>query len=176
MLRDRMVTLDLDHPDKETEISITEAKSGLDRQSAKKIVNIVRGLRDSGKCEFAPTIRGCIMIAKTLTTSGGAVLADDKLFRNICTDVLASETSRVGCGSSAKRIRKVIDELIDTHCNNGEKPREGREKKLRPSVKTAEPGWTSPELRANMSLTVKIISAFITQGICNFKTHKGNGR
>src|SRR4030067_1507676 len=53
-LRDRMVTLDLDHPDKDTEVSITMAKSGLDRQSAKKIVSHGRGLRASGKCEFAP--------------------------------------------------------------------------------------------------------------------------
>lgn len=144
-LRDRMVTIDLDHPDKDTEVSITVAKSGMDRQSAKKIVSVVRGLRESGKCEFAPTIRGCIMIAKTLITSGGAVLADDRLFRNICTDVLASETSRVGCGSSAKRIKKMIDELIDTHCRNGEGPGKARVKKQIPRVTNpAEQGLDKP--------------------------------
>ncbi|MBI5232734.1 MAG: gas vesicle protein GvpN [Deltaproteobacteria bacterium] len=119
-LRDRMVTLDLEHPDKQTEVSITVAKSGLDRKSASKIVDIVRGLRESGKCEFAPTTRGCIMIAKTLMTSSGAALADNRLFRNICTEVLASETSRVGSSVSSKKIRKVIDGLIDTHCKNGD--------------------------------------------------------
>ncbi|MBI3754132.1 MAG: AAA family ATPase, partial [Deltaproteobacteria bacterium] len=46
-LRDRMVTLDLDHPDRETEGAITVAKSGLGKGDAGKIVDIVRALRDS---------------------------------------------------------------------------------------------------------------------------------
>jgi len=65
-LRDRMITMDLDHFDYDTEVAITKAKSKLSKQHAEMIVNIVRGLRESGKCEFAPTIRGCIMIAKTI--------------------------------------------------------------------------------------------------------------
>ena len=65
-LRDRMITMDLDHFDYDTEIAITRAKSKLSKRDVEVIVNIVRGLRESEKCEFAPTVRGCIMIAKTL--------------------------------------------------------------------------------------------------------------
>ncbi|MCL5075492.1 MAG: gas vesicle protein GvpN, partial [Chloroflexi bacterium] len=72
-LRDRMVTLDLDHFDEETEVAITEAKSGLARSEAERIVRIVRGLREAGVCEFAPTIRGCIMVAKALKVLDGSV-------------------------------------------------------------------------------------------------------
>ena len=43
-LRDRMVTMDLRHFDKNTEIAITQAKSGLDKKTPRKIVNIVRAL------------------------------------------------------------------------------------------------------------------------------------
>src|SRR4030043_1945449 len=58
-LRDRMITIDLDYFDYETEVAITRAKTKLSRRDAETIVNIVRELRDSGKCEFAPTIRAC---------------------------------------------------------------------------------------------------------------------
>ena len=63
--------MDIDHPDRDTEVAITVAKSGLEKVDAERIVDIVRALRESGKCEFAPTIRGCIMIAKTLMVRGG---------------------------------------------------------------------------------------------------------
>jgi gas vesicle protein GvpN len=118
-LRDRMVTLDLDYPDMETEVAITEAKSGIDRTSARKIVKIVRGLRKTGLCEFAPTVRGSIMIAKTLMVRGGAVDPGSGLFTEISIDVLGSETTRVGNVSRSKKIKKVVEELIDRYCGNG---------------------------------------------------------
>ena len=105
-LRDRMVTMDLDHFDEETEIAITAAKSGLSRPGVEAIVRIVRGLRESGKCEFAPTVRGCVMIAKTLAVRGGSVSASDPIFRETCPDILASETSRVGAKNA-----DVINEI-----------------------------------------------------------------
>ena len=118
-LRDRMVTMDIDHPDRETEGAITVAKSGLEKEDAGKIVDIVRALRDSGKCEFAPTVRGCIMIAKTLKIRNGSVDAESRIFRNICADVLCSETSRVGSRASTKKVGELIEKLIDKHCGNG---------------------------------------------------------
>lgn len=115
-LRDRMITLDLDHFDRDTEISITKAKSKLAEKDASKIVDIVRGLRESGECEFAPTIRGCISIAKTLKVQNGAVAQKSKVFRAICQDILASETSRVGSKSSAVKVRALVEKLIDKYC------------------------------------------------------------
>lgn len=115
-LRDRMITMDLDHFDKETEIAITEVKSGLSRQDAEKIVNIVRSLRESGKCEFAPTVRGCIMIAKTLKVRNGSVDAQNRIFRETCEDILASETSRVGSKANEAKVKEVIRTLIAQYC------------------------------------------------------------
>jgi len=116
-LRDRMVTLDLDYFDKETEIAITEAKSGLPTEDVTRIVNIVRELRNSDVCEFSPTVRGCIMIAKTLAVSdGGPVSNNNDIFRQICQDILASETSRVGSRSSQRKVREMVDSLIDKCC------------------------------------------------------------
>ncbi len=115
-LRDRMVTMDLDHFDEETEVSITETKSGLINGDASKIVKVVRGLRESDSYEFAPTIRGCMMIAKTLKVRKAAVDKNDPVFRQTCLDILASETSRIGSKTNQDRVKDVIGELIDQYC------------------------------------------------------------
>lgn len=115
-LRDRMITMDLDHFDEETEVRITESKSGLVNGDASKIVKIVRGLRDSDVYEYAPTVRGCVYIAKTLRVRNGSVNKDDEIFKQTCMDILASETSRIGSKTNQDKVKEVIAELIDQHC------------------------------------------------------------
>lgn len=115
-LRDRMVTMDIRHFDKNTEIAITQAKSGLERKDAEKIVNIVRALRDSGEYEFAPTVRGSIMLAKSLKTKGGIVSASSHLFRQLAQDILASETTRLGSQEYHNKVKKIVEELITKFC------------------------------------------------------------
>jgi len=115
-LRDRMITMDLDHFDYDTEVAITKAKSKLSKQHAEMIVNIVRGLRESGKCEFAPTIRGCIMIAKTLKVQGITPIKSNGAFMQICQDILASETSRVGSKTNQAKVKEEVKEQVKKHC------------------------------------------------------------
>lgn len=121
-LRDRMVTLDLDPFDQETEVHITSKKSGLNTGAAEKIVKIVRHLREQGDYEFAPTIRGCLMIAKTIREYGGKVRVEarDSLFQRICLDVLTSETSRIGSKNTSQKVQKVVNRAIWRYCRNGE--------------------------------------------------------
>ena len=114
-LRDRMVTLDLDHFDYETELQITKAKSELSLEDAEKIVKIVRGLRESGKTEFDPTIRGSIMIAKTLATLNTTPGKSKDMFRKICQDILTSETSRIGSKTNQEKVKIIVDELIEKY-------------------------------------------------------------
>jgi nitric oxide reductase NorQ protein len=114
-LRDRMITMDLNYFDYETEVAITRAKSRLSKQNAETIVNIVRGLRESGKCEFAPTIRGCIMIAKTLKVQGLTPARANGTFMQICQDILASETSRVGSKTNQDRIKEIVKVLVEKY-------------------------------------------------------------
>jgi len=111
-LRDRMITMDLDHFDYDTELAITQAKAKLSKQDSRIIVNIVRGLRESGKCEFAPTVRGCIMIAKTLKVQKLTPSKSTSRFMQMCQDILASETSRVGSKTNQNRVKEIIRELV----------------------------------------------------------------
>jgi len=116
-LRDRMITMDLDHFDYETEVAITQRKSKLSKKDSEKIVNIVRALRESGKCEFAPTIRGCIMIAKTLKVQDFTPAKANGAFMQICQDILASETSRVGSKTNQNKVKEIVKELVEKHAN-----------------------------------------------------------
>jgi len=116
-LRDRLVTLDLDYFDEETEVAITQARSGLDWGDAEKIVRVVRGLRESEVCEFAPTIRGCIMVAGALRMQDTPVDADSAIFRQVCLDILGSASSRVGNKAQTTRVKEMLNRLIDRHCS-----------------------------------------------------------
>lgn len=112
-LRDRMVTLDLDFFDEETEIDITCAKAGISRPDAETTVRIVRELRQSGICEFAPTVRACIMIAKALHVRHNAIGSSDGLFKQLCVDILTSGCSRVGNRVEADKLRGVVCRIVD---------------------------------------------------------------
>lgn len=115
-LRDRMITIDLDFMDRPTEIAICQAKSGSSPKEAEMIVDIVRGLRDSGEYEFAPTVRGAVMIARSCKTRGATVSSGDPVFRQICRDILSSETSRLGTRNNHEKVKKLVNELVVKRC------------------------------------------------------------
>jgi gas vesicle protein GvpN len=112
-LRDRMITMDLDYFDFDTEASIVQAKSRLPKPQVEKIVRIVRELRTSGKCEVPPTIRGCVMIAKTLAARNITPARNNGTFMTICQDILASETSRMGSRTKQLQVRDIVKELVE---------------------------------------------------------------
>lgn len=118
-LRERMVTLDLDFFDEETETLITAGKAKMDPQEARKIVVIMRKLRESGLCECPPTVRGCIMIAKTLQVLKTPVDYKNLIFRQICIDILSSETSRKGNILKQKNVRESLNRILDSDCKQG---------------------------------------------------------
>lgn len=127
-LRDRMVTIDLDHFDRETEIAITKAKTDLPHDGVEKIVDIVRGLRDSGKYEFAPTVRGCIYVGKALKMKNGSV-GPNSLFKVLCEDILTSETSRVGSKTNQEEVKKVVSQMIAKYCGPFERKAKAKRSK-----------------------------------------------
>ena len=91
-LRDRMITIRLEHYDRETEVAITCARSGISRPQAEKIVDIVRSARNGGK---TPTVRSCIMLARVLKQGNGQLSAKDGNFVEACLDILTSESGEI---------------------------------------------------------------------------------
>ena len=95
-LLDRMVTIPLTYPDKETEVKIAQAKSALPPKDVETIVRIVRGFRERGMNHRRPTIRASITIAKILAQEGIPV-SPKRDFLEICNDVLIASNGSGKC-------------------------------------------------------------------------------
>jgi len=122
-LLDRIITINVDHYDRETEIRITMAKSGLPMSEAETIVDIIRELRVVGVNNRRPTIRSCIAIGKVLAHVNGRARSDDETFRWICNDVLARDTVKVTKGGESIMRRKV-EEIIHKFAKQKKAPKD----------------------------------------------------
>ncbi|MCL4464485.1 MAG: gas vesicle protein GvpN [Chloroflexi bacterium] len=116
-LRDRMVTIDIDYFDRETEIAITRSRAEASQEDAEKIVDLVRAYRATGASEFTVTVRSCIMIAKVLGLRGARTAADDPVFEEVCLDVLAAGAGNKSVADTvAIRRRQVVLDLLRQYC------------------------------------------------------------
>jgi gas vesicle protein GvpN len=114
-LLDRMITIYLSHFDRNSEIQVTMAKSGLPKKDAETIVEIVRDLRSVGVDNHRPTIRACIAIGRILSHMGGRARLSNKNFVRICRDVLNIDTAKV-TRSGEPVITKKVDDVIRNVC------------------------------------------------------------
>ena len=90
-LLDRMITIELDYCDRDTEGAITRARAGVEQETAEKIVDLVRRLRKKGE-GAPPTLRASIMIARILRQRGCSIDEDDPIFVDACSDVLHAQS------------------------------------------------------------------------------------
>jgi gas vesicle protein GvpN len=114
-LMDRLITINVNHYDRETEIQITMAKSGVPRRDAEVIVDIIRELRQVGVNNHRPTIRACIAISRVLQHLGAKAEETDANFQWICRDVLNTDTVKVTRGGESL-MRQKVDEIIKKVC------------------------------------------------------------
>jgi gas vesicle protein GvpN len=111
-LLDRLVTLYVGHPDRETEIAITRVKSGLASEDVARIVGLVRHVRERRLSPQPPSLRACLMIARVASQAGARPRADDLRFREICFDVLGGLA--VGSAQQApEALLLTIEEHIE---------------------------------------------------------------
>jgi nitric oxide reductase NorQ protein len=94
-LMDRLISIHLEHYDRETEILIVKKKSSLPREDAERIVDMVRELRTFGVNNHRPTIRAGIAIGRILSSQKRRARSDDEFFQLVCRDVLATDTAKV---------------------------------------------------------------------------------
>ena len=116
-LMDRLVTIHMDHYDRETEVAITAAKSNISIEDAEWIVDIVRNFRRRKIGGHRPSIRAAITIARVMAFRHAACNPDDLLFQCICCDVLGLNGAR-GYGAddnplSPDDVRAAIQEACE---------------------------------------------------------------
>lgn len=116
-LKDRLVTIQVGHFDKETEVAITKSRSGVALADAQKIVELVRSFRDDCQRDHLPSIRESIKIAKILKAKGTHPSKKDPFFKKVCLHVLTGQQHVV----DAKRVKtsqpgQLLETLIEKHC------------------------------------------------------------
>jgi nitric oxide reductase NorQ protein len=117
-LGDRLVTMDLDYSDRETEIAITASRTGLPVEQVTRIVDLVREYRASKEYDQTPTLRSSIMIAKVAAMQGLHPSARDPRFVGICLDVLESKTAFTSKALERRaQQRKMLLSLIENYCS-----------------------------------------------------------
>ncbi len=116
-LLDRMITMQLDHYDRSTEVEITKARSGVGRRDAERIVDLMRAMREVGVSNQRPTIRASIAIARVIGHRKGRARPDNKLFRAVARDVLSRDTVKISRDGESVMPEKV-DEAIERVCRN----------------------------------------------------------
>lgn len=142
-LMDRMISIKVGHYDRDTEAAITAAKSGLELDDAGRIVDIVREFRVLGVHNYRPTVRACIMIARITALRQARVLAADPAFREVCRDVLCTDTLKIthdGESVGSDRLEELISRICtndqpsatvnDSHGSNGEERNHVSSKKM----------------------------------------------
>lgn len=110
-LRDRMITIKLGHYDRETEVEITCAKSGISRSDAEKVVDIVRDLRGLVGDGNTPTVRSGVMVARIMKLSKAEVNAQDSDFVHACLDILDSEIKYEGKTDGSDAKEKILNTI-----------------------------------------------------------------
>lgn len=106
-LMDRMITINVGLADRDTELQILQARSELDAKEAGYIVDLVRELRGN-EHQTKHGLRAGIAIARILHIQGLKPRFGDKLFHNICYDVLGMETAKI-----QRAGRSVFHEMLD---------------------------------------------------------------
>jgi gas vesicle protein GvpN len=121
-LMDRLITIKMGHYDRETEIGIVMAKTGIGQADAVNIVDVVRELRNIGVNKQRPTIRACIAIARVLVIRGGHAQVDDPVFQWVARDVLSVELAKVTRGGEPL-MAQTLSDVIQKTCGHGRKHR-----------------------------------------------------
>ncbi len=110
-LLDRMVTISIGHFDRQTEVAIVAAKSGVSVEDARAIVDVIRTLRLASESGQQPSMRASIAIAKVLALRGGRAHPEDRVFRWACRDVLGSTIAKV-TRDGRHLPPEVIDDIV----------------------------------------------------------------
>jgi hypothetical protein len=108
-------TIRLNPPDRDTELAIVKAKSGLDEREAGYVVDIVRELRGSGENKTQPTLRAGIAMGRILSMMNGRARFGDTFFHHLCYDALGAETAKIKhAGKSV--FHDLVDGVIKKVC------------------------------------------------------------
>ncbi|MFC4076964.1 gas vesicle protein GvpN [Salinithrix halophila] len=127
-LLDRMLTIDMDFLDEETETGIIAKKAGVDPRKAAIVHRLVKSVRELYTEEEndnadggGPSIRAAIMIAQIAKESDIPIDPADQAFHALCLDAVWLSVYRRGKGMKKQQVRWDIQEAIRKEVKGGKK-------------------------------------------------------
>ena len=124
-LMDRIITVRISGLDRETEIQVTLARSGIAQEDAEIVVDIVRELREARVGAHRPTVRASIAVARILAHRHARARLEDPVFQWVCRDVLYADTARVTRDGESPMAAEV-EEIMARVCNHSGKRSKNR--------------------------------------------------
>lgn len=106
-LLDRLITINLDYCDKETEVEILQKKTKVSNQEANEVVRLVSRLRAYGK-GFIPSLRASLMMSTIAKEANIPILPQNKHYQSLCLDVLTRPVKQIFPDLSAEAVRELI--------------------------------------------------------------------
>lgn len=107
-LLDRMIGIYMDFYDFDSEVKIVRMHTGVSAKEAKKVVSVVRALREKLPDAQKPGTRACIMIGQGLKALDGYGKED---FEQLCIDIMTTKTkSPRDLSEKCTLIKEVIEE------------------------------------------------------------------
>lgn len=113
-LLDRLITIHMPEPDELTQQEIAVQKTGIDRESALLIVQLVQAFRHRTGAERTSGLRSCLMLSKICHEHEILALPENPEFRDICQDVLLSRSGLL-VGEATQMLWEVFNQMIATH-------------------------------------------------------------
>lgn len=113
-LLDRLITINIPEPDELTQQEIVIQKTGIDRESAIIIVQVVKTFRARIKAEKSSGLRSCLILAKICHEHEILAMPENPEFRDMCQDILLSR-SNLPLAESTQLLWEVFNELIAEH-------------------------------------------------------------
>lgn len=113
-LLDRLVTINIPEPDELTQQEIVIQKTGIDRESAATVVEVVKAFRQRTQAEKSSGLRSCLILAKVCHEHEILAMPENPEFRDMCQDILLSR-SNLALSASTKLLWEVFNEMITTY-------------------------------------------------------------
>ena len=110
-LLDRLITINMPEPDELTQREIAVQKTGIDRESAQVIVQLVRGFRDRTHAEKSSGLRSCLMLSKICQEHGIIATPENAEFRDMAGDILLSRT-KYPIAEATQELWNVFNTMI----------------------------------------------------------------
>ena len=112
-LMDRLITIHVDYFDRDTEVAIAAARSGVSREDAGCVVDLVRHYRQRRVGRHRPSLRAAIMIARVVAQRGAAFDPSDPVFQRTYRDVLGLDRPAAHEWSEPRSHDVMNTELAD---------------------------------------------------------------